>query len=98
MSEDSTWETDRRWRHVRVSSHLLTAFLRGHMDAARSLTAPPDLLVIGLNEVRTGPAGWFKFVVWSASFEPVPAGESYQSSRLLPLVDFGYAPGVFIDD
>lgn len=91
MSEpNSTWETDFRWRRVRVSSELLSAFLRGQLDAARITTAPPDVLIIGLVLVEPGPSGYYEFVVWSATFDPVP-NNGKRPETLIPLVDFEYS-------
>jgi hypothetical protein len=91
MSEpNSTWEIDFRWRRVRVSSHLLSAFLRGQLDAARIATVPPDLQVIGLVLVNPGPAGYYEFVVWSATFDPVPNNGKLPYEPF-PLVDFEYS-------
>lgn len=72
MSEQPIWETDFRWRRVRVSSELLSAFLRGAAAPVRVTTAPPDLTVVGLVEVQSGANGYYEFVVWSATFDPVP--------------------------
>lgn len=88
MSEP--WETDFRWRRVRVSRQLLSAFLRGQALDARVTTAPPDLIVIGLTHVQPGQAGWYEFVVWSATFEPVP-NDGTRPETPFPLTDFEYS-------
>lgn len=88
MSERATWETDFRWRRVRVSSELLDAFFRGQMDATSGTTAPPDLLVVGLYQLAS--RGVWEFIVWSATFDPVPNDGTRALDTPFPLVDFEY--------
>lgn len=90
MSEQPTWETDFRWRRVKVSSALLSEFLRGAARPVRVTTAPPDLIVIGLVQVLSGPAGWYEFVVWSATFDPVP-NDGTRPETPFPLIEIEYS-------
>ena len=89
MSDERTCAADFRWRRVRVSNELLSAFLRGQLDAARITTAPPDLQVIGLTEVQH-PLGYWEFVVWSATFDPAP-NDGTRPDYPIPLIDFEYS-------
>lgn len=88
MREPPIWETDFRWRRVRVSSEMLDEWFRGPRQAVRVSTAPPDLLVVGLARVET--RGVWEFVVWSATFEPVPHGDDLPYEPY-PFVDFEYS-------
>lgn len=90
MSEQRTWETDFRWRRVHVSSQLLSAFLSGQTELAQITTAPPDLAVIGLVEVSQGPTGYYEFMVWSSTFEPVP-NDGKRPEFPIPMADFEYS-------
>lgn len=85
-----TWETDFRWRRVRVSSSLLSEFIRGGARPVRVTTAPPDLEVIGLVHVQSGPVGWYEFIVWSATFDPVPHGDNLPFEPY-PLIEIEYS-------
>lgn len=69
--KDQPWQIDGRWRRVRVAARLLSQFLQGNGRIAES-SAPPDVLVIGLDRVENGPDGVYTFIVWSETFEPVP--------------------------
>lgn len=80
---------DGRWRRVRVSLELLSQFLRGQMDAAAGTTAPPDLAVLSVTEVQQGPVGWVVFVVWSATFDPVPMGDGRPDAPF-PMIELEY--------
>lgn len=87
MSE--AWETDFRWRRIKVSSDMINELLRGAAAPIQFTTAPPDLTVIGLTHVQPGPQGWYEFVVWSATFEPVPHGDGLPYEPF-PLVEYEY--------
>lgn len=87
MSE--TWETDGRWRRLKVSSELLSDIFACGFLGGITTDAPADLRVIGLNEVHTGPAGWYTFVVWSAAFEPLPMTDGRLNDEI-PFVNFMY--------
>ena len=87
MSE--TWETDNRWRRMRISSALLAEIFRGNGQVPSSTTAPADLAFIGLTYVQGGPDGWYEFVVWSETFEPLPMTDG-QLNDEMPLVKFEY--------
>lgn len=84
-----TIDSDFRWRRVRVSSELLSAFLRGEMDATQDTSAPRDLAVIGLTHVQPGPHGWVEFVVWSSTFAPVP-NDGERRTDAIPEASFSY--------
>lgn len=90
MSEQSNWETDFRWRRVRVSSQFLSAFLSGQTELAYITTAPPDLVVVGLTDIQTGPGGSYEFLVWSATFEPTPNDGTRPNYPILE-ADFEYS-------
>lgn len=88
MSE--TWETDNRWRRLKVSSELLSDIFACGVAGGVTTDAPNDLRVVGLNEVHTGPAGWYTFIVWSETFEPLPVNDNGRLLDEIPLVDFVY--------
>ncbi len=88
MSE--IWETDGRWRRLKVSSELLSDVFACGVSGGITTDAPGDLRVIGLSEVRTGPAGWFIFVVWSETFEPLPVDAKGRLLDEIPFVHFQY--------
>jgi len=87
---DTTWETDFRWRRLRVSSSLLSEFLRGQARQVAVTTAPPDLEVVGLYEVGPGPAGYYDFIVWSATFDPVP-NDGTRPETPFPFIEIEYS-------
>lgn len=88
MSEP-TWGTDGRWRRMRVSNALFSEVLRGNAQACET-DAPTDLTIIGLHEVQTGPNGEMTYIVWSASFEPVPMNNEGRLKEEIPFVQFEY--------
>ncbi len=71
MDEDA-WQTDGRWRRAKVSIQLLSDILAGGVPAGVTSDAPRDLRVIGVHEINTGPIGFFDFIVWSSTFDPLP--------------------------
>jgi hypothetical protein len=83
------WETDNRWRRMRVSSALISEMLRGNAMPCET-DAPSDLAIVGLYEVRTGPNGEFTFVVWSSTFEPLPMDDRGRLMDEIPFVKFEY--------
>ena len=87
MSE--TWNDDFKWRRVRVSSELLSAFLSGQHAPVSACTAPADLAVVGLVEVSSGPHGHYEFIVWSETFEPI-ANDGERRLEEIPSVMFEY--------
>ena len=92
MSE--TWETDSRWRRMRVSNALLSEVLRGNAVSCET-DAPADLAIIGLDEGKFGPNGECIFVVWSASFEPQPLDGAGRLVVDIPYVEFEYRPAIW---
>lgn len=88
MSEP--WQTDNRWRRLKVSSQLLSDFLACGVDGGITTTAPSDLKIIGMNEVLIGPTGYFVFVVWSATFEPLPMDGAGHLLDAIPYIEFTY--------
>lgn len=76
-------DDDRRVRILRFDTDLLSEWLRGHGNAVRATTAPPDLRVVGLKQATIGPGVWH-IVVWSATFEI--AADPYD----IPFIDFEY--------
>jgi hypothetical protein len=64
----------------------------GQLDAARITAAPPDLLVIGhgAGQVLT-PLGYWEFIVWSATFDPVPNDGARSDYEPIPLADLEYS-------
>lgn len=88
MSEQ-TWETDGRWRRLRVSNALLSEVLRGNAQPCQT-DAPADLTVLAINHVLAGPDGELTFLVWSASFEPVLLDADGRLKEDIPFVEFVY--------
>jgi hypothetical protein len=95
-----SWETDFRWRRMRVSSRLLSALLHGDMHNQRrpnelsvpTSDPPADLTVIGLVHVQSGPNGWYEFVIWSSTLEPMP-NDGERPEFPIPMADFTYSEG-----
>lgn len=74
---------DQRLRTLHVSSHMINDLLRGANEPVRYTTAPPDLTAVGVGLSMAHP-GVFIFLVWSATFDPVPDGDEP------PLIEFEY--------
>lgn len=81
---------DFRWRLVQVSAEVLGEWVRGLDRPVKVTTAPPDLEVIGLHEVLTGPGGRYTFIVWSATFEPL-ANDGERLGEDIPMIVIEYS-------
>lgn len=84
------WQTDYRWRRLRVTAPLLSELFRGGGMQVSYTTAPPDLAVVNLSEVQTGPNGQYVFIVWSSTFEPI-AHEGALLVDDIPEIQFEYS-------
>jgi hypothetical protein len=86
---DETWLLDGRWRLLKVSIELLSDIFACGVAGGITTDAPDDLHIIGVREATTGPGGWITFIVWSATFEPLPMTDDILNDPI-PFVKFRY--------